>query len=69
MREEDVESLALFTVVTDDDARAADNLSWVSLSVDLAETSPADEKKDEVEYVTCQNRNSRVLIPSKYSRS
>lgn len=43
MREEDVETLALLTVVTDDNARAADDLSGVALTVDLAQTSPGAE--------------------------
>ena len=38
--EEDVETLRLDTVVLDDDARAADDLAGVALTVDLAETSP-----------------------------
>ena len=41
--EEDVESLALGAVVLDDDARAADDLAGVALTVDLAETSPGAE--------------------------
>lgn len=41
--EEDVESLALFTVVSNDDTAAADNLSGVALSVDLAETGPGSQ--------------------------
>ena len=41
--EEDVEALALGTVVLDDDARAADDLAGVALTVDLAETSPGAE--------------------------
>ena len=35
-----METLALDTVVLDDDARAADDLAGVALTVDLAETSP-----------------------------
>ena len=42
--EEDVETLALGTVVLDDDARAADDLAGVALTVDLAETSPGTEQ-------------------------
>ena len=38
--EEDVETLRLDAVVLDDDARAADDLAGVALTVDLAETSP-----------------------------
>lgn len=41
--EEDVEALALLTVVSDDNAGAADDLPWVALSVDLAETSPGTQ--------------------------
>ena len=40
---EDVETLGLDTVVLDDDARAADDLAGVALTVDLAETSPGAE--------------------------
>lgn len=40
----DVETLALLPVVTDNDAAAADDLSRVALAVDLAETSPAENK-------------------------
>jgi hypothetical protein len=38
---EDVEALALFTVVSNNYARAADDLSGIAFSVDLAQTSPA----------------------------
>ena len=38
--EEDVKTLGLNTVVLDDNARAADDLARVALTVDLAETSP-----------------------------
>ena len=38
--EEDVQALRLDTVVLDHDARAADDLAGVALTVDLAETSP-----------------------------
>lgn len=41
--EENVESLALLSVVSDNDAGAADNLPGVALSVDLAETGPGSE--------------------------
>ena len=41
--EEDVETLALDTVVLDDDARAADDLAGVALTVDLAEAGPGTE--------------------------
>ena len=41
--EEDVETLRLDAVVLDDDARAADDLAGVALTVDLAETSPGTE--------------------------
>lgn len=41
VREENVESFTFFTVVTNNNARAADDLSWVTLSVDFAKTSPA----------------------------
>jgi len=40
---EDMETLALDTVVLDDNARAADDLAGVALTVDLAETSPGAE--------------------------
>ena len=40
---EDVEALALGTVVFDNDARAADNFTRVTLLVDLAKTSPLAE--------------------------
>lgn len=38
-----MQSLALNTVVLDDDARASDDLAGVALPVDLAETSPGAE--------------------------
>ena len=38
--QEDVEALALGSVLLDDNAAAANNLSGVALTVDLAETSP-----------------------------
>ena len=38
--EEDMKSLRLDTVVLDDDARAANDLAGVALTVDLAETGP-----------------------------
>ena len=38
--DEDVKTLALGTIVLDDDTRAANNLTGVTLLVDLAETSP-----------------------------
>lgn len=38
--EENVETLGLLTVVLDDNARAADDLTGVTLTVDLAETGP-----------------------------
>lgn len=41
--EENVETLGLLTVVLDDDARAADDLTGVTLTVDLAETGPGTE--------------------------
>ena len=41
--EEDVKTLALNTVVLDDDARATDDLAGVTLTGDLAETSPGTE--------------------------
>ena len=41
--DEDVETLALRTVVLDDDARAANDLTGVTLLVDLAKTSPLTE--------------------------
>lgn len=41
--EENVQSLRLLSVVSDDDTRAANDLPWVTLSVDLAETSPGTE--------------------------
>ena len=41
--EEDVKTLGLNTVVLDDNARAADDLARVALTVDLAETSPGAE--------------------------
>ena len=41
--EEDVETLGLNAVVLNDDARAADDLAGVALTVDLAETSPGTE--------------------------
>ena len=41
--EEDVETLGLLTVVLDDDAGAADDLTGVALTVDLAETGPGAE--------------------------
>ena len=41
--EEDVETLALDAVVLDDNARAADNLAGVTLTVDLAEAGPGAE--------------------------
>ena len=41
--EEDVKTLGLNTVVLDDNARAADDLAGVALTVDLAEASPGTE--------------------------
>ena len=41
--DEDVETLALFTIILDNDARAADDLAGVTLLVDLAKTSPLTE--------------------------
>lgn len=41
--EEDLETLRLLSVVLDDDARAANDLSGVTLSVDLGKTSPGTE--------------------------
>ena len=41
--EEDVQTLALDTVVLDDDARAANDLAGVAFTVDLAKTSPGTE--------------------------
>ena len=41
--DEDVETLALSTIVLDDDARAADDFTRVTLLVDLAKTSPLTE--------------------------
>lgn len=41
--EENVETLGLLTVVLDDNARAADDLTGVTLTVDLAETGPGTE--------------------------
>ena len=38
--DEDVETLALGTIVFDNDTRTADNLTGVALLVDLAKTSP-----------------------------
>ena len=38
--EEDVETLALDTVLLDDNARASDDFAGVTLTVNLAETSP-----------------------------
>lgn len=40
MGEQNVESFALLSVVADNDAGAANNLSRVSLAIDLAKTSP-----------------------------
>ena len=40
---EDVKTLGLNTVVLDDNARAADDLARVALTVDLAETGPGAE--------------------------
>lgn len=40
---EDVKTLRLDTKVTDDDAGGTDDLTWVTLSVDLAETSPGTQ--------------------------
>lgn len=40
VREEDIEALALLTVVAHHDARAANDLPRVALAVDLAETGP-----------------------------
>lgn len=41
--EEDLETGGLLSVLLDDDARASDNLSGVSLSVDLGESGPGSE--------------------------
>lgn len=41
--EDDVETLRVAAKVLDDNARAADDLAGVSLTVDLAETSPGAE--------------------------
>ena len=41
--DEDVEALALGTIVLDNDAGAANNLTGVALLVDLAKTSPLTE--------------------------
>ena len=43
MGEENVEALAFLTVITNDNARAANNLSRVAFAVNLAETSPCSE--------------------------
>ena len=53
-----METLALDTVVLDDNARAADDLAGVALTVDLAETSPGTEDLgvtdlDRVDLVLC----------------
>ena len=40
MVEEDIQSLGLLTVVLDDDARAVEDFSWGTISVDLAEADP-----------------------------
>jgi len=39
--QEDVHALTFNTVIFHDDARAANDLAWVALTVDLAETSPS----------------------------
>lgn len=49
--EENVEALRLLTVVLDNDARAADNLPGVALTVDLAETGPAGSQEGMFESV------------------
>ena len=41
--DEDVETLALNTIVLDNDTGAADNLTGIALLVDLAKTSPLTE--------------------------
>ena len=41
--EEDVKTLGLNTVVLDDNARAADDFAGVTLTIDLAQTSPGTE--------------------------
>ena len=53
---EDVETLTLGTIVLDNDARAADDLTGVTLLVDLAKTSPLTENLrvtdlDQVDFV------------------
>jgi len=54
--DEDVETLALGTIVLDNDTRAADNLTGVTLFVDLAKTGPLTENLrvtdlDQVDFV------------------
>ena len=41
--QKDVHALALDAVVFDNNARASDNLSWVALTIDLAQASPSTE--------------------------
>merc|ERR1740121_3299684 len=38
-----VESFRLVTMVEDDDAGCADNLTWLTIGIDLAKTSPLTE--------------------------
>jgi hypothetical protein len=47
VREKDVETLALLTVVTDNDARAANDLSGVTFPINLAKTSPAERENQD----------------------
>lgn len=56
--QEDVKTLRLNTKVADNDARGTDDLTCVTLSVDLAETSPGTQNLgvgdlDEVDLVLC----------------
>lgn len=42
VRQQDIQTLALLAVVTNDDARAADDLTRVALTIDLAQAGPAE---------------------------
>lgn len=64
---EDVEALALLAIVLDDNARAADDLTRVALSVNLAQTGPGTEDLgisdlDQVDVVLSAQRNNELDV-------
>lgn len=65
--EQDIQALALNTIVLDDNARAANNLTRVALTVDLAQTRPGTEdfrisNFDEVDLVLRTERFNELKI-------